>query len=168
MSDTLTVSEFEQLSQQVDRIARYHRHQRLLARAKASGDTAAQLEHGLHIADVRIGMAKSPADRDHWTHVHRQLSALVDESGFKWAKGRLCDPAAERSFAKSFAKAAVCRATEFQSLRGEIMQAIAKARSERDSDTLAELYGLRDHLTTQARACGLRLDSAMRFVPARG
>lgn len=48
------------------------------------------------------------------------------------------------------------------------MAAIAKARSERDSDTLAELYGLRDQLTTQAGACGLRLDSSMRFVPARG
>lgn len=44
------------------------------------------------------------------------------------------------------------------------MTAIARARAEGDS----ELYGIRDQLTAQARSCGLRLDSAMRFVPGRG
>lgn len=67
-----------------------------------------------------------------------------------------------RPMAKSFGQS---RASEFQTLRGEIMQSIARARVERDADTRIELCQMRQQLESQARAAGLRLDHAMRFVP---
>ncbi len=169
---TLTRADVSQMTQTIDRALRHLRHSRLLNAAKRSGDLAAQLEHSLHVADTRIGMAKSPSEREHWLSIHRECRELIGESGFQWTDGRLADPLrrptpepAARSIAKSFGKSSVCRAGEFQALRGEIMQCIASARSERDSDSLMELYSLRDQLTTQAAKEGLRLDSSFRFVP---
>ena len=94
------------------------RVQNQLAAAQRAGDLAAQLEHSLHVADTRIGMAKSPSDREHWRCVHRECEALIAESGFHWRGGRLVDPNKPVAKAKSFAKAAGSRAGEFQALRG--------------------------------------------------
>lgn len=67
------------------------------------------------------------------------------------------------SLAKSFGVSS--RAAEFQALRAEILQSLAKARAERDSDSLRELCQMRLHLDQQAQVAGLRLDHTMRFVP---
>lgn len=177
MSTTLTKTDVAELDQQLSRIDRYLRHSRQLSRARASGNLPAQLEHSLSIADTRLGMAKSPADRDHWAAMHSETRALIDEAGFQWRNGHLVDPAAQaapqaatqpahRTFAKSFGANRANRAAEFQSLRGEIMQSIARARASGDAQSRVELCELRANLEAKAAGAGLRLDHDMRFVPA--
>lgn len=173
----LTKKDVADLDQQLSRIDRFLRHSRQLSRARASGDLAAQLEHSLSIADARLGMAKSPADRTHWATLHSETRALIDEAGFQWHNGHLVDPAAHaapeaatqparRTFAKSFGSNRGNRAAEFQSLRGEIMQGIARARVSGDAQSRIELCELRANLEAKAAGAGLRLDHDMRFVPA--
>jgi hypothetical protein len=167
---TLTKSDVSRMSQTIDRALRHCHHARQLSAAQQRGDMAAQLEHSLHVADTRIGMAKSPSEADHWRTVHSQVRELIDEAGFVWRSGRLVDPsrgpaAAARSMAKSFASPA--RAAEYSELRSELMRSMAQTRDSGDYASRMELISLRDELTRRAQAEGLRLDDRGRFVPAR-
>ncbi len=45
------------------------------------------------------------------------MQELIEQAGFQRVDSRLVDRAAQASKAKSFAKAAVCRASEFQAVR---------------------------------------------------
>ncbi|MCA9130372.1 MAG: hypothetical protein KDD66_13665 [Bdellovibrionales bacterium] len=160
-------AELDSLSTQIDRLSRLSRAQNALAKCQRSGDLAGQLQYLQIVADCRLGLAKSPAERAKWAQTHRDAQKIIDESGFQWRGNRLVDPARESERAGAKAKAFGSRVAQFQALRGEIMASLAKAKTAGDRDAVQEILRARDALTESAQAAGLRLVGT-RFALARG